>query len=312
MKILLTGISGNLGFEVASKLLEQNVEIIPLVRNVVSVPEPFTYQTFQDIIEFDLLSGNIINPPSQIDAIVHCAGIVHFKKAENNNERMLKKIVELARLVSVPIYFVSTAFTYRPQGEKFVPNNSYEQDKYNCEHLLKSEKIPNAIIRPSVLTGNSRTGAIRSFTGYYSLLKGLMLYAREAAREGRTLRVPKFIGYSDIIPIDTVAQGIANIVTSQKLEDVYYTNPNPPEASWLLTESIDYFNLNKAISVEDHTFKEFESLDMSTEEKEFHKFSRHFLPYWEMQYRFPRTNSTDFTIDHEYLKKILEYFTTRN
>ncbi len=312
MRILLTGISGNLGYEVASECIKKNIEIIPLVRNKISVEELFDVSIFPEIIETDLLSDQKINLSSSVDAIVHCAGIVHFKKAENNNEKMLTKMIELAKCIDAPLYFVSTAFTFRPHNENFVPNNSYEQDKYNCEKLLKNSDIQHSIIKPSVLTGSSTDGSIRNFTGYYSLLKGLLQYADISSNNGIKLRVPRFTGYSDIVPIDLVAQEIVGMVKSHTLNELYLTNMNPPKAMWLFSETLDYFNLSEVVSMVDMSFDQFGKLKLTKEEKEFREFSQHFLPYWELGYNFPNSALKNASVDRTYLKKILDYFILHN
>ena len=303
MKILLTGITGNLGHELADWLIQNNVEIIPCVRH--GRAEELR-DRFPKVVETDLITEKI-HLSEKIDCIVHCAGVVHFQKAGQQNESMMGKVVDLARQLDIPVYHISTAFVYRPQGEAEF-NNSYESDKHNAESVLMQSGIPNAIFRPSVLVGNSKTGAIRNFSGYYYIVEAFLGAIKVAYENKRLVRFPKMLGESNIVPVDIAAATIGRGIIDGLRGVIYVTNPNPPSSMWVLKETLDFFNVQDNIELLDMTFEEFGKLDLTIEEGYLYKFSKHFNPYWSMRYSFPKTACSDVLINHEYMSNILRYF----
>lgn len=303
MKALLTGITGNLGYELALWLSQHDVEIIPCVRSgrINEIRERFPL-----VIEADLTTDDI-EISEDIDCIIHCAGIVHFQRAGNQNESMMRKIVNLAKSKNIPIYHVSTAFVYRPDGSTNF-NNSYESDKYNAERALLESGIPNAIFRPSVLVGSSKDGAIRNFSGYYSIVEAFLGVIIMARTNKRIIRFPKMKGESNIVPVDIAADVIGRKILEGQRGTVYVTNSNPPSSMWTLGETLAFFHASGDIKILDMTFEEFGAMDLTPEEERLYIFSKHFNPYWSTKFRFPETVCPNFEIDHAYMSKILNYF----
>jgi nucleoside-diphosphate-sugar epimerase len=85
--------------------------------------------------------------------------------------------------------------------------NTYEQTKAEAEALVRSRlgSLPGVILRPSIIVGDSRTGATSSFKMMYWPLK---IYARRLWRT-----VP---GYPDavldIVPVDFVATSVTRLL----------------------------------------------------------------------------------------------------
>lgn len=81
--------------------------------------------------------------------------------------------------------------------------NAYEQSKMEAEQLVEASKphLPVTIYRPSMIIGDSETGAIRNFFGFYEFVK--------LARKGR---VPVICAEPDmrpdLVPLDYVADGM--------------------------------------------------------------------------------------------------------
>ena len=303
MKILLTGINGNLGQELSDWFVHHNVEVIPCVR---SGRKEEILRHFPKVIIADLTSEDI-SFSENIDCIVHCAGVVHFQKADNQNESMMRKIVGFAKSKKIPVYHVSTAFVYRPDGSTNF-HNSYEADKYNAERVLLESGIPNAIFRPSVLVGSSKDGSIRNLSGYYSIAEAFLGAIVMAQTNKRIIRFPKMTGESNIVPIDIAAAVIGCKILEGQRGTVYVTNPNPPSSMWTLDETLDFFRVSGDIQIVDITFEEFGTLDLTPEEDRLYKFSKHFNPYWSTKFTFPETACPNFEINHAYMVKILNYF----
>ena len=302
MKVILTGITGNLGYEVAIELMRRGVEVVPLVRG--SLPHGLSRDPARVIVG-DLADGPEINFLGNVDAIVHCAGVVRFQEANGVNEKMMHKVLKLARGLKTPVYYASTAFLYRPPHTAFVPRNSYEEDKWRAEQALITSKIPYAIFLPSILTGSSANGAIRNFSGYY-----LVAQAFRSAIERSTVpvRFPRLSGTTNVVPVDQAAQSIVSVVQKSGSGMFYITNPAPSTFVWFLTETLTHFGLDDRLQFIDCSFKDFEKLPLTDTERELVQFGKNFHPYWALDYPFPPSLCTENLVDHNYVRRILNYY----
>src|SRR3989344_2187372 len=208
MNALLTGITGNLGYELSLDLIKRDIAVIPCVRPGNSEALSFHPSKFKEVVEYDLAKSGEIELSGNVDCIVHCAGVVHFREAKDKNERMMQSILKLAGSLKVPVYYVSTAFVYRPPGKNFGFNNDYERDKFNAEQLLKASNISYSMFRPSVLVGHSRTGELRNFSGFYLIVRAFMVAIHASKARGHTLRFPRMTGESNMVPVDQAAENI--------------------------------------------------------------------------------------------------------
>ena len=308
MKALLTGITGNLGYEISLDLIQRGVTLIPCVKPGKTEFLSFHPEKFEQIVECDLAGDREIHLADKVDCIIHCAGIVHFRDAGDKNERMMSKVLTLAARMEVPIHFISTAFVYRPKLEGGDLNNDYERDKLNAEELLRKSALPHSIFRPSVLTGHSQTGEIRNFSGFYLIVKAFLSAILAAKAKNRTLRLPRMIGESNMIPVDQAAKSIGTAILQNRLETLYVTNPAPPTSEWVLTETLNFFDVRDSLEIMDISFQEFGDLNLTEEETALHHFSAHFSPYWSMKYAFPASICTNSLIDSDYMKKALSFF----
>jgi len=307
MKALLTGITGNLGYELSLDLIQRGDTLIPCVRpgrTGILLSHP---AEFERVVECDLIE-NDIDFSEDIDCIVHCAGVVQFREAENKNAEMMRRIVSLARKLSVPVHFISTAYVYRPSGKEGRFNNSYEQDKYNAEELLKEAGVPYSIFRPSVLTGHSRTGEIRNFSGFYLMAQAFLSAIHAARAKDQIVRFPRMPGVSNMLPVDQVAKSIGGYIHSGQLETLFATNPMPPNSEWILEETLNFFNARDGVKLMDSSFQDFGNVDLTEEETKLYRFSRHFSPYWSMEYDFPPSICRENLIDQDYIMRALTFF----
>ena len=88
--------------------------------------------------------------------------------------------------------------------------NTYEQTKAEAEALVQSRlaSLPGVILRPSIIVGDSRTGATSSFKMMYWPLK---IYARRLWRT-----VPGYPDATlDIVPVDFVARAVTQLLFEQ-------------------------------------------------------------------------------------------------
>jgi len=312
MKVLLTGITGNLGHEVALDLNKRGLTIIPIVRSGKSEGFNMSKASFSEVVVNDLMTDEEFKFSGSADCIVHCAGNIHFRAAGNSNEKMTVKLVELAEKLQIPMYFISTAYIYRPPGINQDFNNAYELDKFNSEQVLISSGIKYGIFRPSILVGNSKSGEIRNFSGYYSIVKMFYIALSSIKQRGKKLRFPNLPGKSNLVPIDQAAHYIGNEVQNLSLKTLYITNPNPPEASWILKETLDFFNLSEAIDLVELSFEQFGKLELSIEEQTLYEFIKHYYPYWSITYDFPPSVCQENIINYDFLFETLTFLSSSN
>jgi nucleoside-diphosphate-sugar epimerase len=308
MKVILTGITGNLGYEIALDLLERGFDIVPVVRSEKKLKFLELPYNFKEVIYNDLLSPEKIQFNGNADCIIHCAGIVHFLNSGQANEKMMMKVIDLARFLKTPLYFISTAFVYKPNNEYRNFNNSYEKDKWQSEQILIKAGIPYGIFRPSILVGNSRTGKIQNFSGHYFVVQAFLSAINNSAKMGLKFRFPRLLGKDNLVTIDQVAKGIGQAVTEGRREILFLTNPSPPTFDLVFTKTLEYFKLGNQVEFLNCSFKEFGDLKLTDEEKKFYQLGLHFSPYWSLDYDFPNSLCVENLISEKYIIKILDYF----
>ncbi|MBU0669275.1 MAG: SDR family oxidoreductase, partial [Alphaproteobacteria bacterium] len=82
--------------------------------------------------------------------------------------------------------------------------NGYEASKAAGERLVRASGLRWAVARPSIVLGDSASGAIRQFDTTYAAFKLIA--------EGRVCAMPATTGATlDFVPIDHVAQGVVAI-----------------------------------------------------------------------------------------------------
>jgi thioester reductase-like protein len=242
---------------------------------------------------------------------VHSAGNVHFEKTGDSNTRMMQSIVKLAKELEVPIYYVSTAFLWREYGSTEGLRNTYEIDKFNSEKILTDSGVHHTIFRPSILTGNSTSGKLINWTGYY-LLVGKFLEATRNSR-GTKVRFPLLTGSSNMIPVDQAAEVISEAVIHNILNElIYVTNPQPPKAQWVLDTTLEFFGIEDRFEFKAINFADYETFERTREEDVLCLIGKHFSPYWSLDYNFPKSAVAENLITNEYLKKTLRSFQDLN
>src|SRR5262249_7940091 len=122
-------------------------------------------------------------------------------------------------------------------GQQF--RNPYEASKCKAEELVahecRSGNIVSTVYRPSVVTGDSRTGAATHFHGVYAFIRGLWSPLERSRRKNPSkqlvklaLRVPGDANATlNFVPIDYVVSGMVEIGRSDRsIGNTYHlTNP---------------------------------------------------------------------------------------
>lgn len=226
MNILLTGAAGLIGGELAARLVAAGHGVTALVHRNREIRSndgalvPVAGVHGCDIAE--LLLGFAEDEAKALadahDLIVHCAATVRFDLADDEylrtNTHGTLNVIEFARLGGCGLLYVSTAYVCGTREgtireDDALPTdgfaNGYERSKAGAERLVRASGLNWAIARPSIVTGDSVTGAIRQFDTIYAAFK-LIAEGRVKQMEARAEAT------LDFVPIDHVAGGLAALV----------------------------------------------------------------------------------------------------
>lgn len=137
MKVLVTGVKGQLGYDVMNELAKRGVEGIGV-----------------DVDEMDITDAaacrRVITEAGP-DAVIHCAAYTAVDAAEQNmelcrrvNAEGTKNIAEVCRSLDIKMMYISTDYVFNGMGErpwepddKREPLNAYGQSKYEGELAIE-------------------------------------------------------------------------------------------------------------------------------------------------------------------------------
>lgn len=250
---LITGATGFLGRDVVHELLgrDAQVQIVCLIRARDEAELQRRRQRVVDGLpaaqadRVTALRGDIELPrlgldeatyaglPERLGRVIHIAASTNFdhtlEEARRINVGGTRHALELARALqgagrSGRLDYVGTAYvagdrtdTVREdeleRGQGF--RNTYERSKFEAERLCREAQatLPVALLRPSIIVGDSRTGTTRSYKTIYWPMKMLVrLYGLWPGLLTRALRLPvQPECLLDIVPVDFVAQAVAQL-----------------------------------------------------------------------------------------------------
>jgi nucleoside-diphosphate-sugar epimerase len=246
VKILVTGVSGNLGAEVGRRLIEEGHQVIGVVnrshRLMGNCRQPLETETFSAnpsnskairTLQWDMRKPLSLPPDElrfilqNVDTVVHSAAVTDFGLQrdvyQQSNVDGTHHLVQLIRQFGprpIHLVHVSTAYVsgtvrgiYKEadldRGQGF--SNFYEESKYMAEQLLRAHTSQNAtisVVRPSIIVGESIRGRIRDFKHLYPLLK--------IVGAGQITSVAGYYDSSiNVVPIDYVVEGIVALATKK-------------------------------------------------------------------------------------------------
>lgn len=146
MRILVTGVKGQLGFDVVNELKKNNIEAVGV-----------------DIEEMDITDAAAVKKvitESKVDGVIHCAAYTAVDAAEDNEEicRKInaggtKNIADVCKELDIKMMYISTDYVFNGQGETpwqpdckdYKPLNVYGQTKLDGE-LAVSETLDKYFI----------------------------------------------------------------------------------------------------------------------------------------------------------------------
>jgi long-chain acyl-CoA synthetase len=307
--ILLTGATGFLGMEVLLRLLERtDRQIIAPVRaaddahasaridNVLAtlfppelVPMGRVRAVAADLEApgMGLTSSERASLTAEIETVVHSAASVQFtlpiEQARAINVEGTREVLALAseaRNLDRVIH-VSTAYvagdrpgTYHEHetdiGQRH--RNTYEQTKLEAERLVMDSTLPAAILRPSIVVGDSHTGWTPAFNVIY--------WPLQAFARGLFPCVPADPdARADIVPIDAVADALHELVVGIRRTGTYHVvaGDDAITASELVALAADAFGKHRPTFVAPGT-----ALDLEAR-------AGAFLPYFRVRGTFDAT-----------------------
>lgn len=147
MKVFVTGVRGQLGYDVVNELEKRGIEAIGV-----------------DIQEMDITNADSVNAvigEAAPDAVIHCAAYTAVDAAEDNAELCRKvnaegtqNIANMCRTLDIPMIYISTDYVFDGTGERpwepddeRNPLNVYGQTKYEGELAVQNTLEKYFIVR---------------------------------------------------------------------------------------------------------------------------------------------------------------------
>jgi nucleoside-diphosphate-sugar epimerase len=217
--ILLTGASGVVGNALLQRL--RGFDVVCLVHrspvsgpNVTIVPGDITKPLF------GLAERAYTELAAEVDAVIHCAAVTDFNRADGSLEATniagTEHVAAFAAAAEAVLYHVSTAFVHTTvDGERGRTAIGYASSKAAAEEAVRSSGVPHVILRPSVVIGDSVTGEIAGFQGLHRVAAGIFA--------GIVPMIPFDAGWPiDFVPADVVADSIACVVENRISEGEFW------------------------------------------------------------------------------------------
>lgn len=147
MKVLVTGVKGQLGFDVVKELEKRNHTAIG-----------------KDVDDMDITDREMVEKTLydvKPDAVIHCAAYTAVDAAEDNAELCRKinaegteNIARICKELDIKMMYISTDYVFNGEGENFwkpdderEPLNVYGQTKYEGELAVENNVEKHFIVR---------------------------------------------------------------------------------------------------------------------------------------------------------------------
>jgi thioester reductase-like protein len=242
MKILLTGVTGLIGAELADRLQRAGHAVVGLRRRdsqvLLSNKRPLSTAEFVDRFEkgvVQLVRGDVAEPLlglapelyrcllNETEFIVHSAAVTEFGHPaaiyERTNVSGTENVLQMATgRRQIPLLYVSTAYVCGVARGRISENklhlprgfgNAYEESKFRAESRVRAQGLnglPYVIVRPSIVVGASDDGRIREFKNIYRALKVIT--------KGKVSSIPgKPAALLDLVPWDYVCDVMVAIMS---------------------------------------------------------------------------------------------------
>jgi thioester reductase-like protein len=265
MAYFVTGATGFIGRHLVERLLERDGDIHVLVREgsqerLNALVERWGTEGAQrvkpvvgDLQEprLGLSDEQIAALKGEIEHFFHLAAIYDMTADEEVNERLnvagTRNAVDLANALHAEhlhhVSSVAAAGEFKglfredmfDEGQRLP--SPYHRTKFESEKLVRERAtVPWRVYRPAVVVGHSQTGEMDKIDGPYYFFKAIQK-ARHALPEWVPLIGPE-LGYTNLVPVDFVADAIDHIAHQPGLnfQAFHLTNPKPMRVGESLNE----------------------------------------------------------------------------
>ena len=258
--LLITGFPGFLASNLLPRILLQRTE-----SKVYCLVEPRFFEVATRRLQtldpglhsrVELVPGDITRPGLGLELDLHPAEIFHFAAlydlgldralglrinvdGTQNVLRFGERSNHLAKLHYVSTCYVSGRYagpfreTDLDKGQSF--NNYYEETKFLAEVEVQKSQLPWVIYRPSVVVGDSRSGATLKYDGPYPIIKWLRRFPWVSV-------LPRIgdptVARINLVPQDFVLDAITHISLHASHSGTVYnlSDPNPLTVAEMVNE----------------------------------------------------------------------------
>jgi nucleoside-diphosphate-sugar epimerase len=232
MRTFVTGATGVIGIPLMHALGHSNTVVLEHKRPVAGAGRTVKGDIRQYHFGLDQQTWSAL--ADEIDCIVHCAGQVDYSASIENirdtNITGTKHVLDLARDSGARLVHVSSAFvdgvdpSQVLDGDDEVRTAQYVLSKLEAEECIEDSGVNRVIVRPSLLSGDSRTGEISTFQGMHQLCRALINGS-----------LPLFVSdpgtLADVLPRDTVAESIAAVARQADIDGIFWATCGPAAVS---------------------------------------------------------------------------------
>ena len=165
MKVLVTGVKGQLGFDVVNELKEKNIEAVGVDIEEMDITDKFSVNK---VIEE-------VNP----DAVIHCAAWTAVDAAENEDKKEKVKLVnvygtqniaDVCKELDIKTMYISTDYVFNGEGttpwqpdcKDYAPQNVYGQTKLDGELAVSNTLDKFFIVRIAWVFGKNGNNFIKT------------------------------------------------------------------------------------------------------------------------------------------------------
>jgi len=165
MKVLVTGVKGQLGFDVVDELEKQNIEAVGV-----------------DIEEMDITNNDSVNKVIKEvnpDAVIHCAAWTAVDAAEDEDKKEKVKLVNvngtqnianICKELDIKMMYISTDYVFNGEGTEpwqpdckdYAPQNVYGQTKLDGELAVANTLDKYFIVRIAWIFGKNGNNFIKT------------------------------------------------------------------------------------------------------------------------------------------------------
>jgi len=163
MRVLVTGVKGQLGYDVVEELKKRDIEPVGV-----------------DIEEMDITDSEAtkkVITESNVDAVIHCAAYTAVDNAEDNeavcrkvNVDGTQNIANVCKDLDIKMMYISTDYVFNGQGEEpwdpdckdYAPLNVYGQSKLDGELAVSNTLDKFFIVRIAWVFGKNGNNFIKT------------------------------------------------------------------------------------------------------------------------------------------------------